>query len=402
MEMDRRKKRLLILAVAGVAVFWLLFWLYRQPTGAPKGGRETRPIPVEVVAITRGPMEMRRIFSGALQARAEFLVAPKVGGRVERLTVKISDPVRRGQVVGELDNDEYVQAVAQAQAELAVAKANLAQARSALEVANRDFERIKTLRKRGVASEAQLDTARANQLAKQVELEVSQAQVLRADSALESARIRLGYTKISAGWSGGSEERVVAERYVDEGETVSANTPLLRIVELDPITGVVFVTERDYARMRPGQEVTLATDAFPDMEFPGRIERIAPVFKEATRQARVELAIDNSRLRLRPGMFIRATVILAHIPEAVIVPEQALTKRGDRTGVFVVSPDGRSVQWREVVVGIRDGGRVQVDGEGLSGRVVTLGQQMLKEGAAIVIPADQTREAEGKKKTGNP
>ncbi|MBN1142734.1 MAG: efflux RND transporter periplasmic adaptor subunit, partial [Deltaproteobacteria bacterium] len=333
MEMDRRKKRLLILALAGLAIVWLLFWFYRQPTGTAKGGREARPIPVEVVAITRGPMEMRRTFSGALQARAEFLVAPKVGGRVERLTVKISDPVRRGQVVGELDNDEYVQAVAQAQAELAVAKANLAQARSALEVANRDFERIKTLRKRGVASEAQLDTARANQLAKQVELEVSQAQVLRADSALESARIRLGYTKISAGWSGGSEERVVAERYVDEGETVSANTPLLRIVELDPITGVIFVTERDYARMRPGQEVTLATDAFSDMEFPGRIERIAPVFKEATRQARVELAIDNSRLRLRPGMFIRATVILAQIPEAVIVPEQALTKRDDRTGV---------------------------------------------------------------------
>jgi RND family efflux transporter MFP subunit len=344
---------------------------------------------VEVSPVERGPIELRRTFSGALAPRAEFVVAPKVSGRVERLTVNISDLVRRGQVVGELDNDEYVQAVAQARADLAVARANLAEARSALEIASRDLERIKTLRQRGVASEAQLDGARANRLAKQVELEVAEAQVMRAESALETANIRLGYTRITAGWSGGDEERVVAERFVDEGETVSANTPLLRIVELHPITGVVFVTERDYARLQPGQKVMLQTDAFPGEEFPGRIERIAPVFRQETRQARVELAVDNAGRRLKPGMFIRATVVLEQLADAVIVPEQALTRRGDRTGIFLVSEDGHSVHWREVTIGIRDGERVQLEGENLVGRVVTLGQQLLEDGSAISIPADQ-------------
>ena len=103
---------------------------------------------------------------------------------------------------------------------------------------------------------------------------------MRAEASLETANIRLGYTRITAGWSGGDDQRVVAERYVDEGETVSANTPLLRIVELDPITGVIFVTERDYARLQPGQEVLLlTTDAYPGEDFQGRIERIAPVFR---------------------------------------------------------------------------------------------------------------------------
>jgi RND family efflux transporter MFP subunit len=243
-----------------------------------------------------------------------------------------------------------------------------------------------------VAAEAQLDTARANQLARQAGHEVAKAQVVRAESSLETANIQLGYTRITAGWSGGADQRIVAERYVDEGETVSANAPLLRIVELDPIAGVVFVTERDYARLQPGQELTLETDAFPGEVFGGRIERIAPVFKQASRQARVELTIDNPQQRLKPGMFIRATIVLASEADAVILPEQALTRRADRTGVFLVDERAGTVAWREIATGIRDGSRVQVIGEPLSGRVVTLGQQLLDDGSAISIPAGEKAE----------
>ncbi len=382
------KKTLSLAAAFGCAA--ILFWIFGLPahekTGAELRGAGVRAVPVEVLPVERGLIELRRVFSGALEARAEFVVAPKVSGRVERLSVDLADPVRRGEVVGELDNDEYVQAVAQARADLAVTRANLVEARSALQIAERELERVVTLRQRGVASEAQLDTARANQLARQAGHEVALAQVVRAESALETSRIRLGYTRIIAGWSGGAEQRVVAERYVDEGETVAANTPLLRIVELDPIAGVVFVTERDYALLQPGQAVTLATDAFPGEVFQGQIARIAPVFQQATRQAEVKLSIANPQQRLKPGMFIRATVVLAREPDAVIVPEQALTRREDRFGVFLVDEPAMTVTWREVAIGIRDGSRVQIEGEALTGKVVTLGQQMLEDGSAISIP----------------
>lgn len=380
-----------VLAGLAAGLFWLAVPAEQDPAG-PEAGDGLRRVPVEVMPVERGPIELRRIFSGALEPRAEFVVAPKVGGRVERLTVNIADPVTRGQVVGELDNAEYVQAVAQARADLAVARANLTEARSAMEIAGRELERIVTLRERGVAAEAQLDTARANQLARQAGHEVAKAQVVRAESSLETANIQLGYTRITAGWSGGADQRIVAERYVDEGETVSANAPLLRIVELDPIAGVVFVTERDYARLQPGQELTLETDAFPGEVFGGRIERIAPVFKQASRQARVELTIDNPQQRLKPGMFIRATIVLASEADAVILPEQALTRRADRTGVFLVDERAGTVAWREIATGIRDGSRVQVIGEPLSGRVVTLGQQLLDDGSAISIPAGEKAE----------
>jgi multidrug efflux pump subunit AcrA (membrane-fusion protein) len=114
------------------------------------------------------------------------------------------------------------------------------------------------------------------------------------------------------------------------------------------------------------------------------------------------MTIDNSQHRLKPGMFIRATVVLARVAEATIVPEQALTKRDDRNGVFIVSEDGRSVTWREVKPGIREGDRLQVEGEGLSGRVVILGQQLVKDGSPITIPDLQDKPADSPKKVNTP
>jgi len=385
---NRNVLGILVLLVVATAIGWGVFRRLEDRGEAGNRGRSKQPAPVEAAPVARGPIELRRTYSGTLEARAEFVVAPKVSGRVERLAVNLADTVTRGQIVAELDNDEYVQEVAQAKADLEVTRANLSEAKSAQEIAGRDLERIRTLRTRGVASESQLDAAMANHLTKQAQVEVAMAQVSKAESSLETARIRLGYTKVRASWTGGSDHRVVAERFANEGGTVSANASLLLIVELDPITGVMFVTEKDYVRMRVGQLAVLTTDAYPGEKFEGRIDRIAPVFREATRQARVELTIGNRGHRLKPGMFTRVTVVLEKLADATIVPEKALTTRDDRTGVFVVSGDGRSVAWREVTVGIREGDRVQVDGEGLEGRVVTLGQQLIDDGSPIAIPAD--------------
>lgn len=389
---------ILLGVIAGAG--WLFFSPFQDQPGQGKGDRAQQPVPVEVARIEHGPIALKRSFSGELEALAEFVVAPKVSGRVERVLVNIADTVRRGQVVATLDNDEYVQAVAQARADLAVARANLSEAESAREISQREFKRTESLLKRGIASDSEFDAAKQARLAKQAQLSVAEAQIMKYASALETANIRLGYTQVTAGWSGVDDQRVVAERYVDEGQTVAANTALLMIVDLDPIIGVVFVTERDYAHMQPGQLVSLTTEAYPGEAFTGRIVRIAPVFRTATRQARIEMTIDNPQHRLKPGMFIQASVELSRVADAVIVPEQALTERNDRTGVFLVSEDEKSVLWREVTVGIREGQRVQVEGQGLTGRVVIIGQQLVKDGAPITIATDQEAPATGRNGAG--
>ena len=238
-------------------------------------------------------------------------------------------------VVGKLE----ISLVTQADADLAVARANLGEARSQLVIAERELQRLDKLRERGVSSESQLDLARADQLAKQAHVEVTREQVTRAQSALETSLIRLGYTEIRADWTGGSDQRQVAERYLDEGETVAANAPLLRIVELDPLTAVFFVTERDYALLEPGQSAELGTDSFPGESFSGEIARIAPVFRTSTRQARVEVRVDNPQLRLKPGMFARISLVLERVTDTTIVPQQALVMRDGDSGVFVAVND---------------------------------------------------------------
>ena len=376
---------LLLLGITGASV-----WFVSQDSGdtsqktkSKAGG--TQAAPVEVASIEHGSIELHRTFTGTLKAYKGFVVAPKVSGRIEQLHVDLADSVVRGQLVAELDSAEYQQAVVQAKADLMVAKAYLAEAQSLLEIAQRELARVEELRQRGVSSASLRDAAKAEQLAKEARVQVTKAQVARAEAELEAARIRLGYTKVTADWRGGSAQRVVAEHYVDEGETVSANTPLLRIVELDPITAVFFVTERDYSRLQAGQTALLNTDAYADLHFQGQIERIAPVFHENTRQARVELLIANPELRLKPGMFMRASVILEKVAETTIIPEQALAIRAGHRGVFRVAADGQSVRWQEVEIGIQQGERLQVTGQVLTGRVVILGHQSLSDGSAITV-----------------
>lgn len=352
-------------------------------SGSQKDRDGTDVAPVEIAPIEKGTIRTIRMFSGSLEAHASFTVSPKVGGRLEEMRVDIGDPVDRGAIVAKLDDAEYQQDLAQAEADLLVAKANLAEAQSTLEIAKRAMERAKTLQQRGVASDAELDSARSELLARQAGVEVDQAQITRAEAQVEAAKIRLGYTDVTALWAGADQRRVVAERFIDEGQTVSANTPLLQIVEIDPLSGVFFVTEKDYAKLHSGQHVDIQTDAFPEETFTGMIERIAPVFREQSRQARVEISIPNRKQKLKPGMFIRAHVEIARDDAATIVPAQSIVTRSETQGVFVVNPDGKTASWRPVKTGIREADRIQVLDDELSGRVVTLGQQLVEDGSLI-------------------
>ena len=360
-----------------------------QPVEA-RAEAEAGPVPVAVAEMGRGVIEDRRVFSGTLEAQASFTVAPKVSGRIEWMAAQIGDPVKRGELIARLDDDEFAQDVAQAEASLAVAEANEAQAVSSLEITQRTFERTQTLSERGVASESQLDVVGADLLSKRAAVEVARANVRRSESLLESAKIRLGYTQVVAAWPDGDEERVVSERHVDAGNTVGANSPLVSVIETDPLLAVVFVTERDYGRLRVGQGATLTTDAHVGREFEAEIVRFAPVFRAASRQARVELSVPNPGRLLKPGMFVRVAVVLERLEDAVTVPADALVQRNEKDWVFVVDEGGETVRQVEVEIGIRSGDMVQVTGRGADGRgrVVTLGQQLLMDGTEITIPSD--------------
>lgn len=379
----------LITFLIAVAVAVGITLTRREPTGASGGRRggdtDTRAIPVEVSPIHRGEMEIRRRFSGSLTASAQLNVAPKTSGRIARIHFDLSDPVSRGAVVAELDDAEFAQAVVSAQADLRVADAQALEAGNRLELAQRERERVRTLEARGVASAAALDQAETEFLMRQSAHSVAQATLETRKAALSTAEIRLDYTRVTATWSEDDEARVVAERFVDDGDTVAANTPILQLVRLSPIRAIFYVPERDYGMLQPEQPVEIRTDAFPGEVFHGQVHRLAPVFREDSRQARVEVRSPNEDGRLKPGMFIRAEVVVQAHDDAIAVPQEAITRRGGENGVFVVGDDGETVEWVVIEPGGTSGGRVRIASPEISGRVVTLGQQMLGDGSKVRI-----------------
>jgi RND family efflux transporter MFP subunit len=188
---------------------------------------------------------------------------------------------------------------------------------------------------------------------------------------------------------------------VDEGALVQMNQPIVSILENNPLVAVVFVIERDYPKMAIGQQALITTDAYPGRMFTGRIRRIAPLMKETSRQARVEIEVPNPDHRLKPGMFVRAQVEFATHPNATLVPFSALVRRAGREGIFLVatpgaaSPSGRKGATRQarfvpVTTGIVNGETVEVVEPEVSGLVVTLGNHLLENGSGVIVPQQQT------------
>ncbi len=383
-------KRRVLGVVIIAAVVGLLGWqIYRRATSSSQSygyGGKAPPVAVEVVPVEAATVREVGSFTGTLLARSQFVVAPKIAGRLERLHVNIGDNVKRGQLIAELDDEEYVQQVEQARAELEVAKANVAERESALEVARRELERAQILREQKIASESELEEAEAQAKASEAQYKVTLAQVEQKEAALKAAEVRLSYTRIAASWEDGEESRVVGERFVDEGAMLRGNDPIVSILDIGSLTAVLYVVERDYSKMRVGQKAVVRTDAFPSKEFAGGVLRVAPILKEASRQARVEVEVANAERVLKPGMFVRAQIEFARHEGVRVIPLSALTRRNGEEGVFAADLEKRTARFVPVGLGIVDGELAEVTEPELEGYVVVLGQHLLENGGAITVP----------------
>jgi len=382
------KKLLLILILLGIVA--LTGWAIRRRLAASGDAQQRRrrsvAVAVEVAPVQKTSIRDIGAFTGSLLPKSQFLVAPKIGGRLKQLMVNVGDSVKRDQLIARIDDEEYVQQVEEAQAELQVTGALVEACASALDVAKREFDRTQALREKKVASESELDAAGAHLKACQAKHKVSLAQVAQKTAALNAARIRLSYATVRASWETGDETRVVGERFVDEGALLKANQPIVSILEAHSLTAVIHVIERDYPQAKAGQEVTVTTDAYPTRTFTGRIVRIAPLLKETSRQGRVEVEIPNPDRLLKPGMFIRARIEFARHENATVVPVKALAKRNETQGVFLADLKTRKAHFIPVTVGIINAGLAEVLEPALSGQVVTLGQHLLEDGSSITLP----------------
>jgi RND family efflux transporter MFP subunit len=387
-----------IIILSGISAFgWQVYQKVSVSTRGIERQRQNIPIAVEVAAVKKSPIREIGNFTGSLHPLSEFMIASKIGGRLEKLSVNIGDIVHNGQLVAVLDSDEYRQQVIQATAELEVARANLEEQRNAIENAQREYERTKALRLKKIASESQLDAAESEFKSQQAKLKVAGAQISQKEAVLKMAEIRLSYSVIKIlGTS--ATGYVVGERFVDEGAMLAPNTPIVSILDIERLIVAINVIGRDYPKIQIGQEAVISTDAFPKDTFTGKVIRLAPILKEKSREARVEIEIPNTQRRLKPGMFARVQIQFNVHDNATVVPLAALVKRNGLQGVFVIDPQEQKAGFVPVTLGIINHVQAEVLTPVLTGAVVTLGQHLLEDGNSVILPdnKDQNQLQKGK------
>jgi len=345
---------------------------------------------------------------GTLFALHESNIGSKVGGRAAEVYVEESDEVQKGDPLLKLEQEDYVDAINQAQAAVATAEAALANvlagtrkediatAKAAFELAEREYNRMKGLwatqsipKARLDATEAQYKTAKetyekAVRGPREEDINVARAQVNQAKAALETARTYLEDSTIRAPFDG-----VIIGKYVNVGEMAGMSRVLFREVDISRVKVEADIPESEFAWTKVGAPAFISVDAYPGDEFHGAVTVVNPSIDPMTRTFHVKLEIPNPDKRLKPGMFARVRLQVRQERKPG-VPMEALN-RLPGTGVFYVFAvvDGKA-QKRNVVLGLREGNWAVVE-EGLSvgAQVVVAGPADLQTGTPVTVMGER-------------
>lgn len=411
-------------AVLGAAVaLFVPSLLGHGPSGGAPGGEggwsggAEAPAAVETATVERGTFTDRAEFVGTLEARARAELYAKTPGQIEELRAETGERVEAGRVLAVIENDEQEQGLAQARAALRRTEATLTQRRAALQVAETTARRLRQLSAQNLLPQQDLDDTEAALLAARAQVQVAEAQVEEARAQLQGAQVELARTLVTAPFAGH-----IGKRHLDVGARAGNDQPLFSLVDLSVIRTTVPLTERDAARVEPGQPAVLHTDSFPERSFEGRVARMASVFDPQTHTTEAEIEIDNPEGLLKPGMFATVTIDFESLEDALLVPATALVERDRDTWIYIAerrpaevasaetAPRREGAQaepsepgWRarRVPVEALGGRRGEEDrlvavaplGARLSAgeRVITLGQEGLADGSPVqpVTPAQQ-------------
>jgi multidrug efflux pump subunit AcrA (membrane-fusion protein) len=403
---------LLLLVVAAVA----LAACGRSNANGKTESTPAAPSAVEVTTAAAIKRELPRFFeaTGSLAGDQQTDVAPQTAGKVVAVGVEIGSPVRRGQMLVRLDDAELKLRVDQAQTQVEQAKAavrqaeekiglrpnqafdpnrvaEVAAAKVTLDLAEKNLTRAEKLIESGDVSRSFYDDARArrDQLKEQYDVQLAQARqnfagvqvartnVANAEAALALARKNLSYANIPSPIDG-----FVSERTADLGEYVSPQQKVATVVRTNPLRIRIDIPEQAIPEVQVGQAVSIATSAWPDQNFSGRVARIAPNVSATSRTLTVEAEIENGNGALKPGQFATVRILQSRAEPAVLVPSRAVLTQAGVSRVFVIK-DGHAEQ-RLVQTGQTEGDLIEIkNGVAADEQVATSNIEMLSDGVVV-------------------
>jgi HlyD family secretion protein len=309
------KKYLIILAVvlliAGIAVF---FYLKRTPE-----------VSYKTVKIERGTIVSNVAATGNLSAVTTVQVGTQVSGTIQKLYVDYNSRVKKGQAIAEIDPSLFNASVEQAQGNFLSAEANLLKAKVTLADAERSYNRNKKLLTDGIISQGDYDVAETAWQSAKAGLKAAEGALAQTRGSLMQAKTNLRYSIIRSPVDG-----VVISRAVDVGQTVAASfqTPTLFTIaqDLTKMQIEVSVDEADISRIQLDQKASFTVDSYPEQSFRGKVVQIrnAPIITQNVVTYIVVVNVDNSDMRLKPGMTANVSVEVAKKEDVLKLPPAAL------------------------------------------------------------------------------
>jgi HlyD family secretion protein len=372
--------------------------------GLAARGSHTKIEPSRLAKVTRGDIAKSVVATGKIQPITKVELKSKASGIVEKLFVDINQPVHKGQVLAQLDQQEILAQVAAQKAQLAAAEANVVTYKANiaedkvnalapdLPMYQQTYQRNLEMQKEGIVSQQTLDNAERDYLANKnkqqssaaqilvddAKLRQAQAQVQQNQASLEQLNEQLSYTTLTSPIDG-----VVLSRDVEMGDAVSSilvlGSTATQVMTLGDTTQVYVdgkVDEADIGSVYLGQPARIRVESFPNEVFSGKVTKIAPlgVEKDNVTTFQVRVSIDNPKNELKANMTANAEVLIKEDKNVLSVPEQALVYDPQKNAsVFVPDPKEKDGQRKiSVKAGISNGTRTEI----LDG---------LKEGDTVVL-----------------
>ncbi|WP_149715402.1 efflux RND transporter periplasmic adaptor subunit [Campylobacter concisus] len=311
--------------------------------------------------------------TGEIFATELIDVGAQVSGQIKKLYVKLGDQVKKGDMIASIDSSTQQNSIDNKEAQLAIYKAQLESAKVALNIAKTQFDRENALFAKNATSKQEFESAKNTYSANSTKIKELEAQIKQTNIELSTAKINLGYTKITAPRDG-----TVVSVQVEEGQTVNANqtTPtIVNIADLSHVKMKMQIAEGDITKIKVGTPVEYSILSEPTKKFQTTVSSIDPGLttlsdgsygssssskssysSSSSSSSAVyyyaQSIVDNKDGILRIGMTTQNELLIANVEGAIIVPSIGIKK--DENGTFVyVLKDGKPVK-TAVKTGIKD------------------------------------------------
>jgi RND family efflux transporter MFP subunit len=402
------------------SLIWALAVLLASLACSKKEETPQPVVTVQTASVVRGTIQQIITAQAVVYPHDQAAITPKVVAPVRKFYVNRGTPVKRGQLLAELENRDLAAAeldskgaYEQAQATYGIetkatlpedwqkAEFDLKTAKDAYDAEQKVFDSRQKLYQAGAlprkdfdASTVALAQARAQyELAKQHyaalqsagkqdQLKSAKGQLTSAQGKYEGAAAQLAYTEIHSPIDG-----VVTDRPFYPGETPAAGAPLITVMDISSVTARAHIPQSDAALLKAGDAATITAPG--EVRVSGKVFLVSPALDPNSTTVEVWVAAANLDGQLRPGTTVQVSMVAQTVSNAVIVPASALQKTADGANVVMVVSGDRAHQVA-VDIGVRNGDRVQIT-KGLSGNetIVTTGAYALPDNTQVKVAAAQ-------------